>query len=102
LLQWSLRFGQDADCGVHVGYREVCQVTAVAAVDGHVHSKDFFIGKNPDLVRLAGLQLIDELLTPLLPCFFSVGGQKRPLDDHAALQSQVLLRQFLMVLGSIL
>jgi hypothetical protein len=45
LLQWSLRFGRDVDVGVHVSHRESRQVVAVAAVDGHVHSKDFFIGK---------------------------------------------------------
>jgi hypothetical protein len=55
LLLWSLRFGRDADARVQIVYREVHQVAAVAAVDGHVRSKDFFIRKNPDLMRLAGL-----------------------------------------------
>ncbi len=55
LLQWNLRFGRDADVGVHVGHREVRRVVAVAAVDGRVHSEDFFIGKNPDLMRLDSL-----------------------------------------------
>ncbi len=41
LFQWSIRFGRDADAGVHVGYREVHQVAAVAAVDGHVTVKIF-------------------------------------------------------------
>ncbi len=91
MLLWSLRFGRDADARVHIVYREVHQVAAVAAVDGHIRSKDFFIRKNPDLMRLAGLQLVDELLTPLLPHFLGVWGQKRPLDDHRPLQSEVLL-----------
>jgi hypothetical protein len=43
LFQWSIRFGRDADARVHVGYREVHQVAAVAAVDSHVHSEHFFI-----------------------------------------------------------
>ncbi len=66
---------------------------AVVAVDGHVHSEDLLIGKNLDLARLAGLQLVDQLLASLLPRFLGVRGQKRPLDDHAALQSEVLLYQ---------
>jgi hypothetical protein len=41
-------------------------------------------------VRLAGLQLVDQLLAPLLPRFLGVRGQEQPLDDHAALQSEVL------------
>jgi hypothetical protein len=45
LLQRSLRFGQDADAGVHSGHREVRQVAVVAAIDNHIPSKDFFIGK---------------------------------------------------------
>jgi hypothetical protein len=52
LLQWSLRFGRGADVRVQVSHKEVHQIAAVAAVDGHVHSKDFFIGKNPDLMRV--------------------------------------------------
>ncbi len=76
LLQWSLRFGRDADVGVHVGYKEVHQVAAVAAVDSQDYSEDFFIGKNPDLMRMAGLQLVDELLAPLLPGFLGVQSQK--------------------------
>jgi hypothetical protein len=44
-------------------------------------------------MKLAGFQLVDELLTPLLPRFLSVQGQKQPLDDQVALQSQVLLNQ---------
>jgi hypothetical protein len=41
-------------------------------------------------MRLAGVQLVDELLAPLLPCFLDVRGQKQLLDNHAALQSKVL------------
>jgi hypothetical protein len=41
-------------------------------------------------MRLAGLQLADELMAPFLPRFLGIWGQKRPLDDHAALQSKVL------------
>jgi hypothetical protein len=58
LLQWSLGFWRDVDVGIHVGYREVCQVAAVAAVDSHIHSEDLLIRKNPDLARLAGLSLL--------------------------------------------
>ncbi len=43
LLQRSLRFGKDEDAGIHIGHRDVCQVVAVAAVDGHVPSENFFI-----------------------------------------------------------
>ncbi len=90
--QRSLKFGRDADAWVHIGLREVCQVAAVAAVVEHIHSEDFFIRKNPDPMRLAGLQL-DELLATLLPHVLGVWGQKRLLEDHAALQSQDLLNQ---------
>ncbi len=44
-------------------------------------------------MRLAGLQLVDQILAPLLPRFLGVSGQERPLDDHMALQSAVLLYQ---------
>jgi hypothetical protein len=93
LLQSSLRFGQDVDAGVLVSRREVRQVAAVAAVDSHLPSEDFFIGKILDLMRLAGLQLVDEFLAPLLPRFLGVWYQMQPLDDQAALQSQVLFKQ---------
>jgi hypothetical protein len=84
---------RDTDAGGQVGYREIRQVAAVAAVDGR-GSADFFSGNNPDLMSLAGLQLVDELfLVPLLPHFLGVQVQKRPLDDHAALQSEILLYQ---------
>ncbi len=93
LLQWSLGFGRDAEVGIHVGYREVRQVEAVVAVDSHVHSEDLLIRKISDLARLAGLQLVHQLLTPPLSCFLCIHGQKQLLDDHAALQSEVLLYQ---------
>jgi hypothetical protein len=53
-------------------------------------------------MRLAGLQLVDELLTPLLPGFLGIWGQKPTLDDHAALQSEVLFYQVLIVPGFVL
>ncbi len=45
------------DAGVDVSHREVIQVVAVAAVDR----------KNPDLMGLAGLQLVEESAAPLFP-----------------------------------
>jgi hypothetical protein len=46
-------------------------------VDGHVSGEDLFIGKNPDLMRLAGLQLVEEFAAPLLPLFLSIWGKKK-------------------------
>jgi hypothetical protein len=72
LHQRSLIFGQDTDAGVHVSHREVHQVVVVSVVESHVPSEDFFIGKNLDLMRLAGLHLVDLFLAPLLPRFLDV------------------------------
>jgi hypothetical protein len=56
--------GRDADVGIHIGHKEVCQVAAVVAVDGHMK---IFSSQNPDLtMRLAGLQLVGEFATFLL------------------------------------
>jgi hypothetical protein len=55
LLKSSLGEGRDADTGVHIGHREARQVAGVGAVEGHIPSKDFFIGKNPNLIRLTAL-----------------------------------------------
>jgi hypothetical protein len=91
LLKKSLRFGGDADDGVHVDHSEVCQVVAIVAIDKHVYGEDLFIEKNLDLMRLAGLlQLVEEFLGPLLLHFLSIWGQKQPLDDHRALHTQAV------------
>jgi hypothetical protein len=44
-------------------------------------------------MMLAGLQLVEEFLTPLFPRFLGIWGQKPPLGNHTALQFQVLLNQ---------
>jgi hypothetical protein len=48
------------------------QVATVAAVDGHVPDKEFFMRKNPELIRVADLQFVEEFSAPLLPHFLSV------------------------------
>ncbi len=77
-------------CWVLIGHRSVRKV---AVVDGHIPGEDIFIGKNLDLMRLAGLQLTEEFPAPLLLHFLSVWGQKQPLDDHTALHTHLLLYQ---------
>ncbi len=71
------------DAGVDVSHREVRQVVAVAAVDR----------KNPDLMGLAGLQLVEEFAAPLLPSFLECLGSEAATDNHMPLHSQVLLHQ---------
>jgi hypothetical protein len=61
LLQSSLGKGRDADAGIHVSNREIHQVAAVVVVDTHILGGDHFIGKNPDLIRLAGFPLLRSL-----------------------------------------
>jgi hypothetical protein len=61
LLQSSLGKGRDADAGLHVSHREIHQVAAVVAVDTHIPGGDHFIGKNPDLIRLAVFPLLRSL-----------------------------------------
>jgi hypothetical protein len=66
---------------------------AVVAVDGHIPSEDLLIGKNLDLMRLAGLQLEEYFVAPLRPHLLRIGAQKCWLDDHTALHSRILLHQ---------
>jgi hypothetical protein len=64
--------------------------------------KIFSSEKNPDLITLAGLQLVEEFATPLLPHFLSLWGLRKPLDDtqHSIPKSSFI--RFLIVLGSML
>ncbi len=80
---------------MNVGKKEIRQGEVVVTVDDHIPSEDFFIGKNPDSIRLTGLQLDEEFATSLLPQFLSIWGYKQPLKDDTALHTQVLLNQLL-------
>ncbi len=62
------------DARVLISHSEVCQVAAVAVADGNVPMKIFSLKKNPDLIRLTALQLVEEFPTHLLPHFLSIWG----------------------------
>ncbi len=69
-------------------------------VDDHIPSEDFVIGKNPDSIRLTGLQLDEEFAAPQ---FLSIWGHKQLLEDGTALHTQILFFiSFFIVLGSML
>jgi hypothetical protein len=53
----------------------------LATDNGHIQGEDFFIRKNPDSIRLADLQIVEEFVALVLH-FLSIWGQKRLLDDH--------------------
>ncbi len=60
--------------GVLISHSEVCQVATVAVADSNVPMKIFSFEKNPDLMMLTALQLVEEFPTPLLSHFLSIWG----------------------------
>jgi hypothetical protein len=72
----------------------------VAMDNGHIPGEDFFIRKNPDLIRLADLQLVEKFVALLLPHFLSIWGQKWLLDDHTLSIPSSSFTGFLIVLRS--